>query len=114
MEFEFIRGDTKKLKFQIKDKNGTILKLDPDRDRLYFTLKAHSNSKKILLQKKFPQNIIFKDDYYYITLLPEDTSDLSYGTYNYDIEIVSGTITKTLLLGTITLTDEITWKGDEN
>lgn len=114
MDLEFTRGDTQILKLQIKDLDGNILKLT-ENDELYFTLKQNANSEEVLLQKTLKNNGINlkEDNFYYITLKPEDTSNLGYGTYTYDIEVKSNDFVKTLILATITLTEEVTWKGDE-
>lgn len=112
MDIEFIRGDTQFFKFQIKDGEGKQIKLT-DVDKLYFTVKQNANSEEILIQKKYPENIQYSDGYFYFVLNSEDTSDLAYGTYNYDIELKSGDYVKTLGQGTITLTEEITFRSDE-
>lgn len=114
MDFEFTRGDTKVFKFKLIDKNGEELSLS-DADKLFFTVKKTASSKNITFQKTLNNGIELKDDgYYYVTIKPDDTSDLSYGDYGYDIEIKTSTgIVKTLILGTITLTEEYTFKGDE-
>lgn len=115
MDFEFTRGDTKPLlKFKLKDKEGNLLKL-ADTDKLYFTVKQNSNSKKILIQKKLGDGITITDDgYIHIRLESNDTAGLNYGQYGYDIEIKTGTgIVKTLAIGSITLTEEYTFKEDE-
>ena len=112
MDLEFTRGDTQYIKFQLKDGNGEPLKLT-NSENLYFTVKENQNSKKILIQKKFPTDIKYLDGYYIFEITSEDTSDLAYNTYQYDIELKSGNYVKTLGLGTITLTDEITFRRDE-
>ena len=114
MDLEFPRGDTKVFKFKITDKNGEKLNLTST-DKLYMTVKKDVNSNTVIFQKRIGNGIEFKDDgYYYVTILPSDTSELSYGQYGYDIEIKTGTgIVKTLVVGTITLTEEYTFKGDE-
>lgn len=112
MDIEFIRGDTQFFKFQIKDGEGKQIQLT-DVDKLYFTVKQNANSEEILIQKKYPENIQYSDGYFNFVLNSEDTSDLAYGTYNYDIELKSGDYVKTLGQGTITLTEEITFRSDE-
>lgn len=114
MDIEFPRGDTKILKFKIKDNNGEELQL-ADTDKLYFTVKKNPRSKDIVMQKTLNKGIEKREDgYYYIKIDSIDTANLSYGTYGYDIEIktISG-IVKTLLLGEITLTEEYTHRRDE-
>lgn len=108
MDIEFIRGDTKPLKFQIKDNLGNVIKMD-DGEELIFTVKKNYNTKDFVLQKKLSDgDITYKDGYYYITLMHEETANLRYGTYVYDIQLMSGDIVSTLILGTITLTQEVT------
>ena len=113
MDLEFTRGDTQVIKFQIKDgyDNPIIPTLSGN---VYFTVKQNSNSKKVLIKKESPENgINCEDGYFYFTLESDDTSNLAYGTYQYDIEFKSEKYVKTLGFGSITLTDEITFKEDE-
>lgn len=116
MDFEFIRGDTFPFKFKLKDKNGQEIILS-NTDNLYFTVKKTSKSTERAFQKTLAGGEIVygEDGYYHITIESDDTAELDYGDYRYDIELKSATgIVKTLILGTITLTDEITFKGDED
>lgn len=112
MDLEFTRGDTQFIKFQLKDKLENVLYPD-ENDNIYFTVKQNKNSSKILIQKKYPNSIEHTDGYFIFVLNSEDTSDLPYGTYQYDIELKSGDYVKTLGFGTITLTEEITHRRDE-
>lgn len=112
MDLEFTRGDTQILRFQLKDAEDNLIELTVS-DNLYFTVKQNQNSEDVLIQKKFPTDIEYSDGYYNIVISSEDTSDLAYGTYQYDIELKSGDYVKTLGFGTITLTDEITHRRDE-
>lgn len=112
MDLEFTRGDTQFLKFQLKDGLGNAIIPSTD-DVLYFTVKQNQNSSKVLIQKKYPDDIEYQDGYFIFTLNSEDTSSLAYGSYQYDVELKSGDYVKTLGFGTITLTDEITHRRDE-
>jgi len=114
MDFEFTRGDTKVFKFKLQDKNGEDLKLSST-DKIFLTAKKNSKATNIAFQKTLNNGIELRDDgYYYVTINSEDTSKLGYGTYGYDIEIKTATgIVKTLLIGSITLTEEYTFKEDE-
>lgn len=113
MDFEFIRGDTFSFKFKLVDSADNILKLTGE-DELYFTVKNNYNQTNIVLQKRYSNgDIVNKGDYYFITLGHEDTAKLKYGSYVYDIELVSGELVKTLILGNIELTDEVTFKANE-
>lgn len=114
MDLEFIRGDTQVIKFPLMDKNENRVKLT-ENDNLYFTVKQNSNSEDVLIQKRYPESINYDDTsgYYFFTIESEDTSEMPYGTYSYDIELKSGTFVKTLGSGSITLTEEVTFRGDE-
>ena len=114
MDFEFTRGDTKLLKFKLVDMNGEEMQLS-DTDKIYFTVKKTPNSKQIAFQKRLNDGIVLKDDgYYYITINSDDTANLSYSTYGFDIQVKTELgIVKTLLIGSITLTEEYTHKEDE-
>ena len=115
IDYEFIRGDTKKLnKFRPTDLNGEVLSLS-NSDNIYFTMKDANGTAQV---KKYINNGITlgEDGYYHITLEADDTEDLEIGTYNYDIELVLNITPKefvaTLITGEITLTQDITTKGD--
>lgn len=117
IDYEFKRGDTNLLKkFRVTDKNGNVMNLT-DNEQLYFTIKTNPNSNKVLIQKTINNGICLEEDgYYHITLEPSETSKLNYGAYVYDIELKSinqKMFVKTIIEGTITLTDEVTWEGDE-
>ncbi len=112
MDIEFTRGDTQIIKFELKDAKGNEIELTQD-DILYFTVKQNPHSSKVLIQKKYPNEIEFSDGYFSFVLSSQDTADLAYGTYQYDIELKSGEYVQTLGLGTITLTEEITHRRDE-
>lgn len=114
MDLEFPRGDTKVFKFKLTDKNRENLTLSST-DQIYMTVKKDINSNTVIFQKRIGNGIELKEDgYYYVTINPDDTNELPYGQYGYDLEIKTGTgIVKTLVVGSITLTEEYTFKGDE-
>ena len=44
---------------------------------------------------------------------PEDTEDMNYATYKFDIEIVKGDEIKQTTVGNLTITDEVTFPINE-
>lgn len=114
IDYEFIRGDTKKMrKFRPTTLDGEVLELS-NSDNIYLTVK---NANRVAKIKKSINNGITlgEDGYYHITLEAEDTEDLDLGTYQYDIELVlnlNPNFVQTLINGEITLTEDITRKGD--
>lgn len=117
IDYEFPRGDSFLLdKFRPVDKAGNVVQLQ-DTDMLYFTVKRDSYNNNFLFQKKLNEGIELQDDgYYHITIEPADTNGLDYGAYVYDIQLKCTQpkdYVKTLINGTITLTEEVTWEVNE-
>lgn len=110
---EIIRGDTKYLRFQRHYCDNEIITELPE--KLYFTIKFDSNIDDYLIQKTLNNGIEFnpRDNYYYITIEPEDTDNLPYGDYYYDIEVIKGEYKQTICRGEFSLTDEYTFARNE-
>lgn len=106
IDFEFTRGDTCPLVFNLLDENGNEIEIE-NQDEIYLTFKKNYNTKDIVLQKRFSTQEIIKEDRQYKTILAQtDTANLKYGTYVFDICIKSGDYVQTIALGTMTLTNE--------
>ena len=109
-----IRGDTLKLKFKRIDKNGEVIKEKPD--KLFFTVKSNYTVKSYLFQKSLSKNTIIydeEDNYYKLTITPEDTNKLDYDTYVWDIEVITDNVVKTIAKGTLKLEQEVTFAENE-
>ena len=114
MDIELIRGDTYQLKFQRKLTDDTVITQKPD--EMYMTFKRNYNEIGYVLQKRLSRNeIIFNEDdnYYYVTIEPEDTNDLDYGSYVFDIETKVGKVVKTIVLGKLKIKKEVTFAENE-
>lgn len=105
------RGDTKKFKFQRKDKNKNIIMSMPD--KMYITFK-YGDEQKALFQKTL-DDIIFNETtgYYHVTINPEDTNALPFGTLKYDIEIIVAGNVKTIYVDKLELLEEVTFASNE-
>jgi hypothetical protein len=111
-DFEFPRGDTCPISFTLTDSEGSPLDLSTS--EIYFTMKkSYSTQDYILQKKKSTYGITVDGNKCALILSHNDTAQLSYGNYVYDIQVKSGDYVKTLVLGTITLTNESTWKANE-
>ena len=108
---KIIRGDSKTFTFQRKDKNKNVITEKPD--KMYLTIKQNEYEKQALIQKTFENGIRFENDTYYVDFVPEDTDDLSFGEYVYDIEIINGDIVKTIKKDTFIIESEVTHKENE-
>ena len=106
-DIDLVRGDTLMLTLNLKKKETEEEYIPEDGDQIIFTLRKNYkglNNDEILLQK-------FVDIYTSLLLEiePEDTNNLEYGSYKYDIEFDSwdGKI-DTVLQGSFKLTKEVT------
>lgn len=104
------RGDYRPITINIKNLSVTEL------DEIYITCKKNSKVKDFLFQKKLSNGTITKDEegYYHFGIMPEDTEELNYGDYYFDIEVYNeNPLIKQTIVGTLKLTDEITFAENE-
>ena len=106
-----IRGDSKTITFQRKDKNKNVITEMPE--KMYLTIKENEYQKQALIQKTFDNGIKFENGTYYVDFVPEDTDSLSFGEYVYDIEIINGDVKKTIKKDTFVIESEVTHKENE-
>lgn len=116
MDYEFPRGDTYMFpdSFRFTDSNGEVLILKPT-DKIYMTVRKTPNDKTKIFQKTLGNGITVDSEGYYSVLIDaNDTYKLPYGTYGFDISIKTNDgIVSTPVIGSITLTEEYTFKEDE-
>ena len=115
MKIEFIRGDTYSFRFQRKLKNDEIITERPS--QVFFSVKEYYGDEKCLFQKRLSNGSINydeSDNYYYITINPEDTHNLEMETsYYFDIVVVNDNDVKTIAVGRMKLLKEVTFKENE-
>lgn len=112
---EIYRGNTKTIRFRRRSKNGNnfepILK---KAKKVYFTVKRYENDRKALIQKTIDDMIFDKDSgYYSLTFFPEDTENMSFGNYVYDILVIDEKYKKTVSKNVFTIVGNVTHKGNE-
>lgn len=115
MEIILIRGDTYNLTFSLSKAGNEPLLLS-DVDKCYFTVKREFMSADCVFQKRYGDGISYneKKGLYEIKLKSDDTCDLKCGNYKYDIKVKLGEeIVKTLLKGTLVLTNNATHRCNE-
>ena len=102
----FNRGDDIFLQVDIYDSEGQPYTLR-EGDKLYFSVKRKETDKNYAIA---PREL----DHDVIHILPEDTYDLAFGTYVYDVHMVTaeGRSTTIIKLSTLTLEPAITAYGD--
>lgn len=82
----FVRGDTLPFKFSLTHSDGTVIEKS-EISTLILTCRKFNKSEYPILFEKDISDFTFEDDYYHCVFNPEDTQELDYGTYNFDIEI---------------------------
>ena len=112
-DIEFVRGDTCPITFNLVDGEGNELD-NIENANIYFTVKTGYSEPNYLFQKTLLGGTITKDgNKYSTTILPTDTENLDYGRYVYDICVVSQDFKATLVIGTLTITNEVTFVTNE-
>lgn len=83
------RGNSCQFVLQLTNKNHEIITLE-ENAMIYFTVKDNENSQEFIFQKRLGEGITFnsEDNTYLIEILSDDTNNLEYKNYFYDITII--------------------------
>ncbi len=110
MKLEFPRGDQFPVNFRVIDENQKVI-LASDITEITLTCRElpYKNSPILFQKKKSDKTIYFNEELeqWEFRILKEDTKDLSYGEYGFDIEIVVDDLVTTKV-GKINITKEYT------
>ena len=113
MEITMARGDLYCFPFclMVDEEQSTDLP-----DNIYFTVKKFFGNPEYLFQKKLSDGSISTDGLgnYWVTILPQDTDNLEFGFYDFDIEVVKLPELKRTFQGKLELTAETTHAGNED
>lgn len=109
LTIEMPRGDIRDVRFRVNNGQETEF------DNIYFTVKGTARDKACLFQKKLSDGSISLDNegYFNLRIEAQDTNDLSYTTYDFDIELVRGTNIKQTTVGQLIITKEVTFQSNE-
>lgn len=112
-EIEIIRGDSFAINVRMTDKEGKEIIVGED-GQVYFTMKKTYNDEEAILQKDLNDGIVYSEEIgYRITFNTNDTNELPYGKYVFDIEYKVNDFVRTVAIGTIKLKNEVTFKENE-
>ncbi len=119
IDFEIVRGDNKNISIAFTqthegdEKSYQIIKNKVD--KMYFTVKDDPSEKSYIFQKTLLNGIEFDTatGIYIIKILPEDTDNLSFASYDYDIEIINNNQKTTKLIGKLKINQEVTHYSNE-
>lgn len=107
------RGDTRKYKFQRKNADGSVILNVPN--KMFFTVKQDFTDDKVLIQKRLPDDFeIDEEGFWHFTIEPEDTNDLNYGDYVFDVEVITDGVKSTIAKGGFVIEPEVTFADDED
>ena len=85
MDISFVRGDTFSFKVNVSLHNKMTLTLD-DIESIFITVRKEPTSLCEIIFQKNIDDITFENGYINCTFLPQDTQNLPYGKYYFDIE----------------------------
>lgn len=88
---KFVRGDTLPFKTKISLQDETAITTE-DIDTLLITARIKTTkTSPIIFQKTLEDVTIDQEGYLHVVIEPEDTQELAYGVYYFDIEITLNT-----------------------
>lgn len=110
---KLIRGDSARWKFQRKAADGSVITVEPE--AIFWTVKRSYDDQEFVIQKTKEDFELDEDYYYHFGVTPDDTNDLAYGTYYYDIEVIQddGLYKQTIKTGEFIISPEATWASNE-
>lgn len=109
-----IRGDSATFHFHREDADGSVITVPPT--AIYFTVKESFDDEGFVIQKTLEDMTIDSAYEYHLTILPDDTNELEFGEYVYDLEVIRdiiGTDKQTIAKGSFTLETEVTYAANE-
>lgn len=102
LDIKITRGDTAVIALALQNKDGSEY-VPQEGDIILLTVKSSVYTKEILIQKKFTDQ--------QIKINPDDTNNLSYGKYYYDVQLttVSGDVFTVITPHKFEIQSEVTW-----
>lgn len=101
MEHELIRGDSAVIEFSVKE-DITLNDIET------LTLTARPYADGDILFTKSKKDFTLEDHTFSVEILPEDTQELLYKKFDFDIEIVLNDKTTSSLIGTVNIVKDYT------
>ena len=107
------RGDIYPVRFTIYESETEITTIDFT--QIYMSCKKSVKDTDVLFQKSLSSGTIVKlgDGNYQFRIEPEDTNNLQFGEYVFDIELIYENDIKQTIYGTLRLSEEVTTAKNE-
>ena len=99
-----VKGDTLAFNIEVFNESGQPVTVDS----AYMTCKKDPTGEDFVFQKSLGAGIQQDDGLITVRVAPTDTSDADAGQYRYDMRIGLGDDIYTLMIGTLTLEQDIT------
>ena len=97
-----VRGDTLAFDIKLTDVEATV-------ESIYFSCKQNYTEEEYVFQKSIADGVTEVDeDTYRVRVAPEDTANVAAGEYVYDLQLGLGADIYTLLMGRLTLKQDVT------
>lgn len=111
MDISMPRGDIRPVRFTINNGTESV----EDFDEIYFTVKANFRAREYIFQKRLSNGTIYplNEGGYGFVIEPDDTNSLAITNYVFDIEVVRGAEVKQTFIGTLKITNEVTFAANE-
>lgn len=104
---EFVRGDTFPFKFKLTMSDGSNVATS-DIDTLLVTCRQSTYKESPILFQKTLNDVIIEDGFCHVVFDPQDTEDLMYGNYYFDVEVTLKSGYRKTKLFEFDLTEETT------
>ena len=107
MEYQnitMVKGDTLAFNVEVRDQDGEILEVDSAN----MTCKKDPLGEDVVFHKYIGNGIIQSEGLLTVRVAPLDTKDADAGRYFYDLNIGVGNDIFTLMIGTLTLEQDVT------
>lgn len=107
------RGDIRLVRFLVNDPDGTVTNIDFT--EIYFTVKKTPRDNAYKFQKRLTRGEIVKlgNGDYEVKIEPDDTNNLTYGNYKFDVQLMYATQLKETFVGDFIITEEVTFASNE-
>jgi len=107
------RGDIRLVRFLMKNPDDTTANVSFT--EVYFTVKKNTMTKSYCFQKRLSTGGIVKlaPGDYQVKIEPQDTTNMVYGNYKFDIQFEYEDQLKETFVGDFVLTDEVTYPENE-
>lgn len=110
MNISLVKGEQFPIEFELRNPDDTIITSSLITEITITCRKKPIATSPILFQKKYTDgDITFANDKYTFIIEEDDTKDLGYGDYGYDIKVETTTDIINKFVGTITIRQEYTW-----